>query len=65
MARRKAEGIEALQLKTEPVELQEMTLMDFFAAFCLLGASTMNHPEEAAKEAYDRAEAMIRERATR
>jgi len=62
MARKKAEGIELLQPKQEPVELQDMTLTDFFAAFAMLSASPMNHPSDAAKEAYDKAEAMIRER---
>ena len=65
MARKKAEGIELLRPKHDPVELQEMTLLDFMAAFALLGASTMNNAEETAREAYDKAEAMISERAKR
>ena len=65
MARKKAEGIELLQPKQEPVELQDMTLTEFFAAFAMLGSSTMNHPDDLAKEAYDKAEAMIKEREIR
>jgi len=65
MARKKAEGIELLQSKQEPLELQDMTLTDFFAAFAMLGSSTMNSPDDLAKEAYDKAEAMIREREIR
>lgn len=65
MARKKAEGIELLQPKQDPVDLQDMTLLDFMAAFALLGASTMTTPEESAKEAYDKADAMLNERAKR
>lgn len=65
MVRKKAEGIELLQPKQDPVELQDMTLLDFMAAFALLGASTMTTPEESAKEAYDKADAMLNERARR
>ena len=65
MARKKAEGIELLQPKQDPVDLQDMTLLDFMAAFALLGASPMNTPEESAKDAYDKADAMLNERAKR
>lgn len=65
MARKKAEGIELLQPKQDPGELQDMTLLDFMAAFALLGASPMSNAEESAREAYDKASAMLNERAKR
>lgn len=65
MARKKAEGIELLQPKQDPVDLQDMTLLDFMAAFALLGASPMSNAEESAREAYDKADAMLNERAKR
>ena len=65
MARKKPEGIAAVIAKQDPVSIQELTMMDFFAAFALLGASTMATPEEAAKEAFDKAEAMLNERKER
>jgi hypothetical protein len=65
MVRKKAEGIELLQPKQDPVDLQDMTLLDFMAAFALLGASPMNTPEESAKDAYDKADAMLNERVKR
>lgn len=65
MAKRKAEGIAAVIAKQDPVSIQEITLLDWYAAFALLGASTMSTPEEAAKEAFDKAEAMLNERKER
>lgn len=65
MAKRKPEGIAAVIPKQDPVSIQEMTMMDFYAAFALLGASTMTTPEEAAREAFDKAEAMLNERKER
>jgi len=66
MARaKKPDGIEVLVAKQDPVSIQELTMLDFFAAFALLGASTMNTPGEAAKEAFDKAEAMLNERKER
>ena len=65
MARKKPEGIAAVIAKQDPVSIQELTMMDFYAAFALLGASTMNTPEEAAREAFDKAEAMLNERKER
>ena len=65
MARpKKPDGIEAL-VKQEPISIQEITLQDWYAAFALIGASGMASPEDAAKEAFDRAEAMIKERKER
>jgi hypothetical protein len=66
MARKKTEGIdELLRAKTDPVSIQEITMLDWFAAFALIGASPMTKPEDAAKEAFDRAEACLKERAIR
>ncbi len=65
MARRKAEGIAAVIAKQDPISIQEITLLDWYAAFALLGASTMSTPEESAKEAFDKAEAMLNERKER
>lgn len=65
MARKKPEGIEALKAKQDPVSIQEITMLDWYAAFALLGASPMSSPEDTAKAAFDRAEAMLNERAQR
>jgi hypothetical protein len=40
-------------------------MLDWFAAFSLLGSSPVSTPEEAAKAAFDAAEAMLNERAQR
>lgn len=63
MATRK--GIEQLRPKQEPVPIHEITLLDWYAAFALLGSSTMSNPKETAREAFDKAEAMLNERAGR
>lgn len=65
MARKKPEGIESLKPKQDPVSIQEITLLDWFAAFALLGSSTMSNPEDSAREAFDKAEAMMHERGVR
>lgn len=66
MSRKKAaEGIELLQAKQDPVSIQEITMLDWYAGFALLGASTMATDKEAAKEAFDKAEEMMKERAKR
>ena len=62
---RKSEGLEALVPKRDPVSIQELTMLDFFAAFALIGTSAMSSPKEAAKDAFDRAEAALDERARR
>ena len=63
--RKKAEGIELLKPKMDPVSIQEITMLDWFAGFALLSASPMANPEDAAKDAFDRAEAAMKERAAR
>lgn len=66
MARKKEpEGIELLRPKQDPLSIQEITLMDWYAGFALLGASPMATGKEAAKAAFDLAEEMLKERAVR
>ena len=65
MARKKDEGIEALKPKQDPVSIQEITMLDWYAGFALLGASPMVSSKEAAKAAFDLAEALLNERANR
>lgn len=60
MARKKPEGIEALTAPPEPVSIQEITMLDWYAAFALM-STTQSH-ETAAKWAFERAEAMMKER---
>lgn len=61
MVKRKLEGVESL-IKVEEVDLQQMTLTDFFVAFSLLNTIPSDNPEQDARRAYDRAEALVRER---
>lgn len=63
MARKKPEGIEALAAPPEPISIQEITMLDWYAAFALM-STTQSH-DTAAKWAFDRAEAMMKERETR
>ena len=65
MARKKPEGIEALVSKEEPVSIQEITLMDWFAAFALMSVGPDVHSATAASRAFDRAEEMMKERVKR
>ena len=63
MARpKKPEGIEELVAPREQPSIQEITMLDWYAGFALLGSSTMQQPKETAKEAFDKAEAMMAER---
>jgi hypothetical protein len=64
MVKRKPEGVERL-IKVEDVDLQQMTLRDFFVAFSLLNMISGDNPEQDAQRAYDRADALIRERSAR
>jgi len=64
MVKRKPEGVEGL-IKVEDVDLQQMTLRDFFVAFSLLNTISGDNPEQDAQRAYDRADALIRERSAR
>jgi hypothetical protein len=64
MVKRKPEGVERL-IKVEDVDLQQMTLRDFFGAFSLLNTISGDNPEQDAQRAYDRADALMRERLIR
>jgi hypothetical protein len=61
MVKRKLEGVESL-IKVEDVNLSDMTLIDFFVAFSLLNTIPGDNAEQDARRAYDRAEALVRER---
>jgi len=64
MARiKKPEGIEELVVPMEQPSIQEITMLDWYAAFALM--SNTQSPETAAKYAFDRAEAMMAEREKR
>ena len=63
MARKKPEGIEVLTAPPEPVSIQDITMLDWYAAFALM-SSTQSH-QTTAKFAFDRAEAMMAERERR
>lgn len=64
MVKRKPEGVEGL-IKVDDVDLQQMTLRDFFVAFSLLNTISGDNPEQDAQRAYDRADALMRERMVR
>ena len=64
MVKRKPEGVERL-IKVDDVDLQQMTLRDFFVAFSLLNMISGDNPEQDAQRAYDRADALMRERLIR
>ncbi len=63
--KRKPEGISSLVSSPEPISIQEITMLDWYAGFASLSSSTMSTPSEAAKESFDRAEAMMAEREKR
>lgn len=65
MARKKVEGLEALVPKQEPVSIQEITMQDWYAAFAMINSPPMTSAKDAAKDAWDRAEAMMQERGRR
>jgi len=64
MVKRKPEGVERL-IKVDDVDLQQMTLRDFFVAFSLLNMISGDNPEQDAQRAYDRADALMLERFVR
>jgi hypothetical protein len=51
--------------RPEPISIQEITMLDWYAGFASLSSSTMSTPSEAAKDSFDRAEAMMAEREKR
>ncbi len=64
MARKKPEGLEAL-VRQEPVSIQEITMLDWYAALGQLNHGMVEDKEAFAKECFDQAEAMMKERARR
>lgn len=65
MARKKPEGIEALAAAPEPISIQEITLLDWFAAFALMGIGAEADSVAAASMAFDRADEMMKQREKR
>ena len=65
MARKNPEGIEALAAKPEPPSIQEITMLDWFAAFALMGIGAEADGATAASMAFDRAEEMMKQRKKR
>ena len=65
MARKKPEGIEALAATPEPPSIQEITMLDWFAAFALMGIGKEADNVSAASMAFDRAEEMMKQRERR
>jgi hypothetical protein len=61
----KADGIEALVAKQDPISIQEITMLDWYASFALLGMGPNKSDERMAVDAFDIAEAMLNERARR
>ena len=67
MATRKkaAEGIELLKAKQDPISIQEITMLDWYASFALMSMGDIFDHDEAVAEAFDRAEKALNERAKR
>jgi hypothetical protein len=61
----KADGIEALVAKQDPISIQEITMLDWYASFALLTMVQTRSEERMAVDAFDIAEAMLNERAKR
>jgi hypothetical protein len=64
VARKNLEGIEALRPKIQSPSIEELTLLDFYAAYTITLAGK-GDDQQVAKEAFDLAEAMLKERAIR
>lgn len=62
MVKRKAEGIEALVDKPEIVSIQEITMLDWYAAFALMGMPGSMTQERKSVEAFETAVEMMKER---
>ena len=65
MPRKKLEGIEILTAAAEPVSIQDITMLDWFAAFALMGIGLEASSGVAASMAFDRAEEMMKQREKR
>lgn len=64
MVKRKTEGVKSL-VKLEPISLDQINMLDFFAAFVLMGLAGGEDMHYNAKQAYDQAEEMMLERMER
>jgi hypothetical protein len=64
MARKKPEGLKSL-VQLEPISLDKINMLDFFAAFVLMGLAGGDDMQENARMAYDQAEEMMLERMER
>jgi hypothetical protein len=52
-------------VKLDPVSLDQITMLDFFAAFTLMGLSGGDNLRHNAQVSYDQAEEMMKERLER
>jgi hypothetical protein len=64
MVRKKPEGVKSL-VQLEPISLDKINMLDFFAAFVLMGLAGGEDMQENARMAYDQAEEMMLERMER
>lgn len=64
MARKNSEGIEALRPKIKSPSIEELTLLDFYVAYTITLAGK-GDDQQVVKEAFDLAEAMLKERMIR
>lgn len=64
MARKNPEGIEALRPKIKAPSIEELTMLDFYVAFTITLAGK-GDDQQVVKEAFDLAEAMLKERMIR
>jgi hypothetical protein len=69
MVRKKLEGIEALVEKEEPISIQDITMLDWYAAFISMRQlgdfDPRNDKRKFAREVFDLADAMMAERSKR
>jgi hypothetical protein len=64
VARKSPEGIEALRPKIKAPSIEELTMLDFYVAFTITLAGK-GDDQQVVKEAFDLAEAMLKERMIR
>lgn len=62
MVKRKPEGIEALVEKPDPVSIQDIRMLDWYAAFALFSLPVNLGSERRSVEAFEIAQAMVKER---
>jgi hypothetical protein len=64
--KKKSDGIKALTPKTEPISIQEITMLDWYAMSATIGLIYEDDdPETAATKIFDLAEALMAEREKR